>query len=130
MRKSPKERRNQYVQAQRITTAEAAIAVKAQPAMTFSANTSGLYIYKLKSRIRHCVSRRGIERRQIMKLEVKKKIVVQVYPGRKFGTVIGSNDGLIGILQDNGEYIDVPQERLRIISEEVEKDGKDKSHIK
>ncbi|MGL6217348.1 MAG: hypothetical protein ACRC36_04890 [Lacrimispora sphenoides] len=37
MRKSPKERRNQYVQAQRITTAEAAIAVKAPPAMTFSA---------------------------------------------------------------------------------------------
>jgi hypothetical protein len=37
LRKSPKERQNQYVQAQRITTAEAAIAVKAQPAMTFSA---------------------------------------------------------------------------------------------
>ena len=50
-----------------------------------------------------------------MKMEAKKKIIVQVYPGRKFGTVIGSNDGLIGILQDNGEYIDVPQERLRII---------------
>jgi hypothetical protein len=65
-----------------------------------------------------------------MKLEPKKKVTVQVYPGRQYGTVIGSNDGLIGILQDNGEYIDVPQERLRIISEEVEKDGKDKSHIK
>ncbi|WP_313184863.1 hypothetical protein [Lacrimispora sp.] len=58
-----------------------------------------------------------------MRLEDKKKIVVQVYPGRRFGTVIGSNDGLIGILQDNGEYIDVPQERLRIISEgEEERD--------
>lgn len=44
MRKSPKERRNQYVQAQRITTAEAAIAVKAQPAMTFSA-THPAYTY-------------------------------------------------------------------------------------
>lgn len=65
-----------------------------------------------------------------MKLEYKKKIVVQVYPGRKFGTVIGSNNGLIGILQDNGDYIDVPQERLRIVSVEVEKDGKDKSNIK
>lgn len=54
-----------------------------------------------------------------MKLEDKKKIVIQVYPGRKLETVIGSNDGLIWILQDNGEYIDVPQERLRIISEEV-----------
>lgn len=44
MRKSPKERRNQYVQAQRITTAEAAIAVKAPPAMTFSA-THPAYTY-------------------------------------------------------------------------------------
>uniref|UniRef100_UPI0006D23065 hypothetical protein n=1 Tax=Clostridium sp. NkU-1 TaxID=1095009 RepID=UPI0006D23065 len=44
MRKSPKERRNQYVQAQRITTAESAIAVKAPPAMTFSA-THPAYTY-------------------------------------------------------------------------------------
>jgi len=65
-----------------------------------------------------------------VKLDNNKKIVVQVYPSRKFGIVIGSNDGLIGILQDNGEYIDVPQERLRIISEEVEKDGKYKGNIK
>ncbi len=61
-----------------------------------------------------------------MKLEDKQKITVQVYPGRKFGTVIGSNDSLIGILLNSGEYIDVPQERLRIVSVEVEKDGKDK----
>lgn len=60
-----------------------------------------------------------------MKLEDKQKITVQVYPGRKFGTMIGSNDGLIGILLDSGEYIDVPQERVRIVSVEVE-DGKDK----
>jgi hypothetical protein len=44
VRKSPKERRNQYVQAQRITTAESAIAVKAPPAMTFSA-THPAYTY-------------------------------------------------------------------------------------
>ncbi|WP_313187358.1 hypothetical protein [Lacrimispora sp.] len=44
MRKSPKERRDQYVQAQRITTAEAAIAVKAPPVMTFSA-TMPAYTY-------------------------------------------------------------------------------------
>lgn len=44
MRKSPKERRNQYVQAQRITTVEAAIAVKAPPATTFSA-THPAYTY-------------------------------------------------------------------------------------
>lgn len=61
-----------------------------------------------------------------MKLEDKKKIVVQVYPGRKFGTVIGSNDGLIGIFLNSGEYIDVPQERLRVIFEGVEKNGKNK----
>jgi 3-polyprenyl-4-hydroxybenzoate decarboxylase len=44
LRKSPKERRNQYEQAQRITTVEAAIAVKAPPAMTFSA-TMPAYTY-------------------------------------------------------------------------------------
>ena len=60
-----------------------------------------------------------------MKLEDKQKITVQVYPGRKFGTMIGSNDGLIGILIISGDYIDVPQERVRIVSVEVEKGGKD-----
>lgn len=58
-----------------------------------------------------------------MKLKEKMTIVVQVYPGRWFGTVIGSNDGLIGILLNSGEYIDVHQKRLRIISEGIEKDG-------
>lgn len=58
-----------------------------------------------------------------MKLEDKQKVVVQVYPGRKFGIVIGSNEGLIGILLDIGDYIDVPQERVRIVLVEVEKDG-------
>lgn len=56
-----------------------------------------------------------------MKLEDKQKVVVQVYPGRKLGVMIGSYEGLIGILLDDGNYIDVPQERLRIISVEVEK---------
>ncbi len=65
-----------------------------------------------------------------MKLLDKQKVTVQVYPVRKFGTMIGSNDGLIGILLNSGEYIDVPQERVRIVSVEVEKDGKDESHIK
>ena len=59
-----------------------------------------------------------------MKLLDKQKVTVQVYPGRKFGTMIGSNDGLIGILLNSGEYIDVPQERVRIVSVEVERDGK------
>jgi len=61
-----------------------------------------------------------------MKLEEKQKVTVQVYPGRKFGTMIGSNDGLIGIQLNSDEYIDVPQERVGIVSVEVEKDGKDK----
>lgn len=65
-----------------------------------------------------------------MKLEDKQKVVVQVYPGRKFGIVIGSYEGLIGILLDDGNYIDVPQERLRIVLVEVEEDGKDKNYIK
>lgn len=64
-----------------------------------------------------------------MKLEDKQIITVQVYPERKFGIMIGSNDGLIGILLDSGEYIDIPQERVRIVSVEMEKDGKDESHI-
>lgn len=58
-----------------------------------------------------------------MKLEDKQKVVVQIYPGRKFGIVIGSNDGLIGILLDIGDYIDVPQERVSIVAVEVEEDG-------
>lgn len=61
-----------------------------------------------------------------MKLEDKEKVVAQVYPSRKFGIVIGSNDGLIGILLDIGDYIDVPQERVRIVSVEVEEGGYDK----
>jgi len=61
-----------------------------------------------------------------MKLLDKQKVTVQVYPGRKFGTMIGSNDGLIGIRLNSGDYIDVPQEGVRIVSVEVEKDGKDK----
>lgn len=60
-----------------------------------------------------------------MKFEEKHIITVQVYPGRKFGTTIGSNDGLIGILLNSGKYIDVPQERVRIVLVEVEKDGKE-----
>lgn len=60
-----------------------------------------------------------------MKLLDKQIVTVQVYPGRKFGTMIGSNDGQIGILLNSGEYIDLPQERVRIVSVEVEKDGKE-----
>ena len=32
------------------------------------------------------------------------------------GTVIGSHEGIVGVLLDSGEYVDVPEERLKIIS--------------
>ena len=60
-----------------------------------------------------------------MKLEDKQKVVVQVYPGRQYGLIIGSYEGLIGLMLDDGNYIDVSQERVRIVSVEVE-DGEDK----
>ncbi|MBE5977857.1 MAG: hypothetical protein E7249_01820 [Paenibacillaceae bacterium] len=63
-----------------------------------------------------------------MRLEEKQIVTVQIYPGRKFGTMIGSNDGLIGIQLNNGDYIDVPQERVRIVSVEVENE-KDENRI-
>lgn len=31
------------------------------------------------------------------------------------GQVVGSHEGMVGLLLDNGEYVDVPQERLRIL---------------
>lgn len=45
-----------------------------------------------------------------MKLEDKQKVVVQVYPSRQYGLMIGSYEGLIGLMLDDGNYIDVPQE--------------------
>lgn len=33
-----------------------------------------------------------------------------------YGQVIGSYDGIVGVLLDNGEYMDVPVERLRVVS--------------
>ena len=58
-----------------------------------------------------------------MKLKDKKKVTVQVFPGRRFGVMIGSHEGLIGILLNSGEYIDVPEKQVRIVLEEVEEDG-------
>lgn len=31
------------------------------------------------------------------------------------GTVIGSYDGIVGLLLDSGEYVDVLEDRLRIV---------------
>ena len=32
------------------------------------------------------------------------------------GQVIGSYEGIVGVLLDNGEYVDVPEERLKVVS--------------
>ena len=44
-----------------------------------------------------------------MKLEEKQKVVIQVFPGKKFGLMIGIYEGLVGILFDSGDYIYVSQ---------------------
>lgn len=31
------------------------------------------------------------------------------------GQVIGNYDGIVGVLLDSGEYMDVPEDRLRIV---------------
>lgn len=31
------------------------------------------------------------------------------------GQVIGSQDGIVGVLLDNGEYVDVPEDTVRVI---------------
>lgn len=33
-----------------------------------------------------------------------------------YGQVLGSYDGIVGVLLDSGEYMDVPDGRLRIVS--------------
>lgn len=58
-----------------------------------------------------------------MKLEDKQKVFAQVYPDRQYGLMIGSYEGLIGFLLDVSDYIDVPQERVKIMAVEVEEDG-------
>lgn len=39
-------------------------------------------------------------------------IRVVIIKSRVYGTVIGSNNGIVGVYLDTGEYIDVPQEAL------------------
>lgn len=54
-------------------------------------------------------------------LDEHKAIRVQLWTNGRWGhnirgTVIGSYDGIVGVVLDNGEYIDVPEERLKIVS--------------
>lgn len=41
------------------------------------------------------------------------EIRVIILKSRVYGTVIGSNSGIVGVYLDTGEYIDVPQEALK-----------------
>ena len=41
------------------------------------------------------------------------EIRVIILNSRVYGTVIGSNNGIVGVYLDTGEYIDVPQEALK-----------------
>lgn len=56
-----------------------------------------------------------------MKLNSEKQIIrVQIWTNGTWrrqirGTVIGTSDGVVGVLLDNGEYADVPEGRLRVI---------------
>jgi hypothetical protein len=43
------------------------------------------------------------------------EIRVIIINSRVCGTVIGSNNGIVGVHLDTGEYIDVPQEALKRI---------------
>lgn len=47
----------------------------------------------------------------ILKKEAE-EIRVVIIESRVYGTVIGSNNGTVGVYLDTGEYIDVPQEAL------------------
>ena len=54
-------------------------------------------------------------------LDAHKAIRVQLWTNGAWrhnirGTVIGSHEGIVGVLLDSGEYVDVPEERLKIIS--------------
>lgn len=46
------------------------------------------------------------------------------------GQVIGSHDGIVGVLLDNGEYVDVPEERLRIIGREGRRPWTNRKRLK
>ena len=43
------------------------------------------------------------------------KIPVMILPEKRYGKVIGTCDNLIGILLNTGEYVDVPNNRVRRI---------------
>lgn len=53
-------------------------------------------------------------------MDKSQNIRVQLWTGGSWrrnlrGQVIGSHDGIVGVLLDTGEYVDVPEGRLRVI---------------
>jgi len=59
--------------------------------------------------------------RKVMLTDTNQAIRVQIWTSGAWrknlcGQVIGSYDGIVGVVLDNGEYIDVPEERLKIVS--------------
>lgn len=50
-----------------------------------------------------------------MKLKKESQVIrVRLQDGQR-GTVIGTNDGLIGVLLESGEYADVPENTVKKI---------------
>lgn len=52
-------------------------------------------------------------------MDEKQNIRVQLWTNGEWrrnirGWVVGSHDGIVGVLLDNGEYADVPAEQLRV----------------
>ena len=59
--------------------------------------------------------------RKVMLTDTNQAIRVQIWTSGAWrknlcGQVIGSYDGIVGVVLDNGEYLDVPEERLKIVS--------------
>jgi hypothetical protein len=42
-------------------------------------------------------------------------IPVMILPDKRYGQVIGTSDNIIGVLLNTGEYVDVPNSKIRRI---------------
>lgn len=63
----------------------------------------------------------GEEKVDVKLIDDKQVIRVQLWSNGAWrrnlgGQVIGNHEGLVGVRLDNGEYIDVPEERLKVVS--------------
>lgn len=58
---------------------------------------------------------------KVMLIDTNQAIRVQIWTSGAWrknlcGQVIGSYDGIVGVMLDCGEYLDVPENQLRIVS--------------